>query len=175
MQLVGLGIGFAGVFSIGVPELSASGSSAAGVIMVLVAVAGYGLAVNIAVPLQQRHGALAVIARVQWVGLILTLPYALVDATNSTATVSAVAALVALGALGTGVAFAAMAALVGRVGATRGSLTIYFIPIIAIVLGVAFRNDAITASALLGTPLVLVGAWLTSRADRAGMVADPAP
>ncbi|NIP77260.1 MAG: EamA family transporter, partial [Xanthomonadales bacterium] len=93
-----------------------------------------------------------VIARVQWIGLALTLPYALADAAKSTVTVPAAAALVALGALGTGLAFAAMAALVGRVGATRGSLTIYFIPIIAIVLGVVFRNDSVTASALLGTP-----------------------
>lgn len=165
MQLLGLSIGFAGVFLIGVPGVSASGTSAAGVVMVIVAVAGYGLAVNIAVPLQQAYGALAVIARVQWVALVLTVPYALIDLPQSTATVPAVAALVALGALGTGAAFAAMAALVGRVGATRGSLTIYFIPIIAIALGVVFRNDLVTNSALIGTPLVLLGAWLTSRAD----------
>lgn len=165
-QLVGLAIGFGGVFLIGAPGLSTSGSTAAGVLMVLVAVACYGLAVNVAVPLQQSYGSLAVIAKVQWVALVLSLPYALVDAPKSEATLPAAAALIALGALGTGAAFAAMAALVGRVGATRGSLTIYFIPIIAIVLGVVFRNDEVTTSALLGTPLVLLGAWLTSRADR---------
>lgn len=165
-QAVGLTIGFAGVFLIGFPSLGTSGSSATGVLMVVVAVACYGLAVNIAVPLQQRHGALAVIARVQWVALALSVPYFVIDLPNSTATVPAVTALVALGALGTGAAFAAMAALVGRVGATRGSVTVYFIPVIAVVLGVVFRNDTVTASALLGTPLVLVGAWLTSRSDR---------
>lgn len=165
-QLLGLAIGFGGVFLIGVPGLSVSGSSALGVGMVVVAVACYGLSVNIAVPLQQAYGSLAVIARVQWVALVLSVPYAIIDVPKSTATWTAAAALVALGALGTGAAFAAMAALVGRVGATRGSLTIYFIPIIAITLGVAFRNDTVTASALVGTPLVLLGAWLTSRADR---------
>ena len=166
VQLLGLTVGFGGVFLIGAPGLSTSGSSALGVLMVLAAVACYGLAVNVAVPLQQANGALPVIARVQWVALVLSVPYALIDLPKSTVTVPAAAALVALGALGTGAAFAAMAALVGRVGATRGSLTIYFIPIIAIILGVVFRNDAVTTSALVGTPLVLLGAWLTSRADR---------
>ena len=166
VQLLGLAVGFGGVFLIGAPGLSTSGSSALGVLMVLAAVACYGLAVNVAVPLQQANGALPVIARVQWVALVLSVPYALIDLPKSTVTVPAAAALLALGALGTGAAFAAMAALVGRVGATRGSLTIYFIPIIAIILGVAFRNDAVTTSALVGTPLVLLGAWLTSRADR---------
>lgn len=165
-QLVGLTVGFAGVFLIAVPGVAESSSLAAGVIMVIGAVVCYGLAVNIAVPLQQRYGALAVIARVQWVALALTIPYAVVDAPRSTPTVAAIAALVALGALGTGAAFAAMASLVGRVGATRGSVTVYFIPIIAVVLGVVFRNDTVTASALVGTPLVLLGAWLTSRRDR---------
>lgn len=165
IQLGGLAIGFAGVFLIAAPGVTTSGSEAAGVILVVLAVTCYGMAVNIAVPLQQRYGALAVIARVQWIALVLTLPYALVDLPNSEATIAAVSALVALGALGTGAAFAAMAALVGRVGATRGSVTVYFIPIIAVVLGVVFRNDTVTASALIGTPLVLLGAWLTSRRD----------
>lgn len=165
IQLVGLGVGFGGVFLIGAPGLSTSGSSAIGVLMILGAVGCYGLAVNVAVPLQQAHGALPVIARVQWVALLLSVPYALVDLPKSSATVPAAAALIALGALGTGAAFAAMAALVGRVGATRGSLTIYFIPIVAVVLGVVFRGDTVTSSALIGTPLVLLGAWLTSRAD----------
>ena len=166
-QAGGLAIGFAGVFLIGAPGLATSSSSALGVIMIVAADACYGLAVNIAVPLQQTYGSLAVIARVQWVALALSVPYALIDLPNSTATLTAMASLLALGALGTGAAFALMAALVGRVGATRGSLTIYFIPLIAIVLGVVFRDDTVTTSALIGTPLVLLGAWLTSRADRA--------
>ena len=71
--------------------------------------------------------------------------------------------MVALGVFSTGLAFAAFATLVGRVGAARASVTVYVIPVVAIVLGVAFRGESVGALALSGTVLVLVGAWLTSR------------
>ena len=74
-------------------------------------------------------------------------------------------AMVPLGMLGTGLAFVALTTLVGRVGSSRGSISIYFTPLVAIVLGVAFRGERVTGAALAGTALVLVGAWLTSRRE----------
>jgi drug/metabolite transporter (DMT)-like permease len=58
-----------------------------------------------------------------------------------------------------------MASLVGRVGATRGSVAIYFLPVVAIGLGVAFRDETVAAISLAGTGLVLAGAYLTSRRE----------
>ena len=78
---------------------------------------------------------------------------------------SAVAAMVVLGFFGTGVAFVAMATLTGRVGATRSSIAIYFTPIVAIVLGVVFRDETVALLAVLGTAFVLLGAWITSRGE----------
>ena len=66
----------------------------------------------------------------------------------------------------TGLAFLAMSTLVGRVGASRGSVTIYFVPVVAIVMGVVVRDETIAIVSLLGTALVLLGAYLTSRAER---------
>ncbi len=74
-------------------------------------------------------------------------------------------AVAALGSFGTGLAFVAMTTLVGRVGATRGSVAIYFLPVVAIALGVIFRDETVAAISLLGTGLVLVGAYLTSRRE----------
>jgi drug/metabolite transporter (DMT)-like permease len=58
-----------------------------------------------------------------------------------------------------------MATLVGRVGATRGSVATYLIPVVAIALGVVFLDEVIEPISLLGTALVLAGAYLTSRAE----------
>jgi drug/metabolite transporter (DMT)-like permease len=74
-------------------------------------------------------------------------------------------AMIPLGALGTGLAFVLMATLVGRVGGPRGSIAIYFVPVVAIVLGVVVRGDALQPVALVGTALVLAGAWIASRRD----------
>ena len=42
----------------------------------------------------------------------------------------------------------------------------YLIPVISLVLGVVLRNEHVQALAIAGLGLVLVGAWLTSRAGR---------
>jgi drug/metabolite transporter (DMT)-like permease len=73
--------------------------------------------------------------------------------------------MVPLGALGTGLAFVLMATLVGRVGGTRGSIAIYFVPVVAIVLGVVVRGDNVEPAAVAGTALVLIGAWVASRRE----------
>ena len=59
-----------------------------------------------------------------------------------------------------------MTTLVGRVGAARGAVAIYFVPIVAIALGVVFLDERVSPLAILGTLLVLTGAWLTSRRSR---------
>ena len=60
----------------------------------------------------------------------------------------------------------AFTTLVGRVGATRGAVTIYFVPVVAIVLGALLLDESIELAAILGTALVLAGAFLTSRQER---------
>ncbi len=74
--------------------------------------------------------------------------------------------LIVLGLMSTGVAFVAMAELGKRVGPTRGAIGIYFIPVVAMVLGVLFRDETVAATAVAGTGLVLAGAWLSSRRER---------
>jgi len=77
-----------------------------------------------------------------------------------------VLAVVPLGVLGTGVAFVLMTTLVGRVGGPRGAVATYFIPVVAIVLGVLLLDERVAAAAVAGTALVVGGAWLTSRRER---------
>ncbi len=163
-QLIGLGVGFVGVLLIGLASYGEESSSLGGIVLILIALASYGLAYNIAVPLQQRYGSLPVIWRALAVGLVLTLPMGLAGLDESTFAWRPLLACLALGVLGTGVAYVAMGTLAGRVGSTRASITTYVIPVVAIILGALFRNDHIAPLAVAGTAVVLAGAWITGRA-----------
>jgi drug/metabolite transporter (DMT)-like permease len=171
-QAVGLLIGFAGIVAISLPELplgrlAAEGTAltALGAGLVVMATVLYGLAANIAVPLQQRYGALPVMLRVQAVALVLIAPFGLAALPGSTFAVGPALAMLPLGVLGTGLAFVLMATLVGRVGGPRGSIAIYFVPVVAVLLGVVALGERVHPLALLGTALVLAGAWATSRRE----------
>jgi drug/metabolite transporter (DMT)-like permease len=166
VQLVGLAVGFLGVVAIASPQFRLGSDTALGASLVLAAIWLYGLGLNIAVPLQQRYGALPVLLRSQLAALCLLVPFGLTQLGSSSWSLASAAAMIPLGALGTGLAFVAMVNLAGRAGAARGSVAIYFTPIVAIALGVAFRGEQIAPTALVGVALVITGAWLTSRRDR---------
>jgi drug/metabolite transporter (DMT)-like permease len=166
LQMVGLLIGFAGVVAISLPSVG-SGSNALGIALVIGAAFLYGFAFNIAGPLQRRHGSLPVIWRAQLVAVALVAPFAVVGATQSSFAWSSLLAVAALGALGTGLAFFWFTTLIGRVGSTRASIAIYVVPVVAIGLGALALGESIHPAALLGTALVLCGAYLTSKPKRA--------
>lgn len=174
-QLIGLGIGFVGIVAIALPEIplgrlatEGTGATALGTGLVFLAIVLYGLAANVAVPLQQRYGALAVLLRAQLAALVIILPFGLAGISSSHFAWGPALAMIPLGVLGTGLAFVLMATLVGRVGGPRGSVAIYVVPVVAIVVGVLFLREAVAPLAVFGTMLVLVGAYVTSRRESPG-------
>ena len=165
-QIFGVAVGFAGVVAVSVPALDGGDAGSwAGVGLVLLAVSCYAVAANIAVPLQQAHGALPVLWRTQLLALVISAPLGVVGVPGSSFAWSSAFAVVALGVFGTGLAFVAATTLFGRVGATRGSVAVYFVPVVAIVAGAVFRNEEIAALSIVGALLVLIGAALASRAE----------
>jgi drug/metabolite transporter (DMT)-like permease len=144
-----------------------------GVVLILVATVCYGIAFNVATPLQQKYGSLPVMARILAIGGVLTAPLGLSAIPGSWFEWSALLAVAAVGVLGTGVAFVLMGRLVGRVGATRASIVGYLIPVVALVLGVLIRNDVVGTAAVIGVGLVVVGAYLTSRREVAADADQP--
>jgi drug/metabolite transporter (DMT)-like permease len=166
VHALGLLIGFLGVLAISWPQLAGSRATMLGASLVVLAVLCYGLAVNLAVPLQQRHGALPVLLRAQLAALVVLLPFGLWGLRGSSFAWPPVLAMLPLGILGTGLAFVLMTTLVGRVGGPRGAVATYFIPVVAIVLGVLVLDEQVAPSAVAGTALVVTGAWLTSRPER---------
>lgn len=162
-RLLGVAIGLAGILLIGVPEASTAGTSAVGVGLVLMAVTSYGVAVNIAGPLQRKYGSLPVIARALGFACVMVAPLGVFDGFDSSWDWQSLLACMILGVAGTGFAFVFAAILAGRVGAVRTSIVTYVIPIVAVVLGMVFRDETISALSLIGTVVVLAGAWLATR------------
>lgn len=162
-QLLGLAIGFAGVFLISLPSLGTGSSEVRGVLLVLAATVCYGFAINLAAPLQQRYGALQLMSAVLGLATIWVTPLALVGFGDNVWRVGSLAAVVGLGAIGTGLAYLIMATLVGRIGSVRASFITYLIPVVSLVLGVSIRGDRVAIIAVVGAGLIICGALLASR------------
>jgi len=165
--LVGLVVGFSGVVMISLPSLGDGSSQALGVALVLLATVCYGFAINLAGPMQQRYGSVNLTARMLALATIWTAPYGLWQIGEAKWEVGPIVAVMFLGIVGTGVAFALMGTLVGRVGSTRASFITYLVPVVALILGVTFRDDEVAPLALVGVALVIGGALLASRRSAA--------
>lgn len=160
----GLGVGFAGAVLLALPELGHSRSSLFGVSLILVALVCYGVAINLARPLQQRNGALPVIWRALGVAVLLTAPLGLPAVLRGHWSMRPLLCLLALGALGTAIANVMTATAAGRFGATRAAATTFLMPGVALILGVTIRGEHVAPISIVGAGVCLLGAWLIRRA-----------
>ena len=122
---------------------------------------------NIVGPLQQRYGSVPVMARVLVIAALLTAPFGIWSIPASSFSWSALAAMAVLGAVGTGFAFVIFGRLVGNVGTTRAAFAIYLVPAVAMVLGAVVLEETVTPLDIVGMALVITGAIIASRPDRA--------
>jgi drug/metabolite transporter (DMT)-like permease len=166
---VALLLGFAGVSIVAFAAASGDRREAdvPGIVMLLAAIACYGVSANLTGPLQRRYGALTLIVRAQLVALVLSLPFGLWSLPEARFSGVGLGAMVLLGAFGTGFAYAILALLVGRTDATRGTVGVFLTPIVAVLLGATVRHEALSWPTLAGAGLVLIGAVLTSRPEPA--------
>jgi drug/metabolite transporter (DMT)-like permease len=163
--LRGLAVGMAGAVLIGLPTVSEGGSSAGGVLLILVALICYGFALNLARALQLHHGAVPVLWRAQAVAFVLTAPLGMRDMWHARWAAGPVVALLALGVLGTGVAYVLLTNAAGRFGASRASSTNFIIAPVSLVLGVLVRHERVALLSVVGSAVCLAGAWLMRRAQ----------
>jgi len=134
-------------------------------VLVILATLCYAVALNIAVPIQQRYGSLPVMARMLALAVIWTTPLGIAGLPESDFSWGGIMAIGALGLLGTGLAFVLVGSLAGKVGSTRSSLITYVIPVVALALGVLFRGDQVSGLATAGVVFVIGGALLGSRRE----------
>ena len=140
--------------------------------MVLLAVTGYAIANNLLVPLTHRYGPLPVTMWMLTISAVALLPVGLLGLGDSSFEWLPVVSLVILGVVGTGIARALIVALIGKVGAPRATVTAYFVPITALILGIAVLGERVEPIQILGIAISLSGAYLVSRADRRPQIAD---
>lgn len=160
--LLGLVVGFAGVTILSLPSLGPDAGEAKGVFMVLAATVCYGLAMNLAAPLQRRYGAIALMTPILCLATLFLIPIGLRDFDDNVWAAPSLVPVAALGVVGTGLAYWIMATLVGRVGPVRASFITYLIPVVSLILGVAVRGDRVAALALAGAAITTIGASLAS-------------
>jgi drug/metabolite transporter (DMT)-like permease len=161
----GLAVGLGGAVLMAWPTIHEGRNSVVGVLLILAALTSYGVALNLARPLQQRHGALPVIWRAQAVALALTAPLGLPDLLAAHWTPGPLLSLLALGSLGTGMAYVMIAVAAGRLGATRASASTFLIPPVALLLGVLVRGERVALLSVAGGAVCVAGAWLMRRAQ----------
>lgn len=175
LVVVGLVVGLTGAVLVALPSLGVGGqivggqaggaadgdaNGALGVALILAALCSYGVAINLARPLQQRYGALPVMWRALGVALLLTAPLGLPALPEAAWTLRATLCLLALGALGTGVAYVLLATASGRFGATAASSSTLLIPVVALALGLLIRHERVAVLSMIGAAVCLLGAWL---------------
>ena len=168
LQASGLVVGFAGIVALAVPNLTGESAAATGILAALTAVIGYAISGNVVVPLQQRYGGLRVIFAAQAVSAVVMTPFGLAALGSSRWHWPSIWAVAILGVFGTAIARTIQANLSGRVGAPRAGIVGYLVPVVAAVLGVAFRSETLGVAEIVGLGLILLGAALTSRPVRAG-------
>ena len=158
----GLAVGFGGVVLIALPA-GGGASSWTGIAMIFTALAFYGFALNLAVPLQQRYGSLAVMWRAQATALVLTAPFGIASLPDAHFTWPAFVSMLALGSLGTALAYVTMANNAGRLGSSRASASVYLIPVVALLLGALVRNEHVDVLSVVGCGVTVLGAYLAGR------------
>jgi len=161
--LAGLAVGFAGTVITALPGFDGAHGSpeqALGIGLIVAALASYGVAINIARPLQQRNGALPVIWRSLGVAVLLTAPLGLPALVRAHWSWRSAVSMALLGALGTAIAHVLAATAAGRLGATRAAATTFLMPVVALVLGVAIRGEQVQLVSVAGAGICLAGAWI---------------
>lgn len=166
-QVIGILIGMSGIVLIALPTLREGSSSAFGVMLIVSALMMYGVAINIAGPLQQKFGTLPILWRAELVAIVILAPMGIAAIQNSDFEWVPFLALVVLGVFGTAIAHMMAATMAGRVGPTRASASTYVMPAVSLLLGVVVRDESVHPLALVGSVVAVLGAWVLGRAKRA--------
>jgi drug/metabolite transporter (DMT)-like permease len=109
------------------------------------------------------------------VATIATLPLGVAQLPGHVPSWKAIGSIVALGALGLSVAYLLYFGLIAGAGTSYAVLVTYLVPALALGYGAVFLDEPITASALGGLALILVGVGLgtsTLRLSRRGPVGE---
>ncbi|MEU4396135.1 EamA family transporter [Kribbella sp. NPDC023855] len=165
--VIGSLVAFGGVVLIGL-STSTGRAETWGVILCIIAAIGYAVGVVTQKPLLTRLPA----AQVTWlacmIGTLACLPYApALTSELRTASASTIWWVVYLGAFPTALGFTTWAFALRRTTAGRMGVTVYAVPVVAILLAWLFLGEAPALLALIGGTLCLAGVAISRRTGKA--------
>ncbi len=143
-------------------DLSGDSTAVVGGLLVLLASVGYAVGSLYLKHRLQGVPAVGIAASTMLVGTLVLLVPALLTLPSHALQAKTVGSLVLLGAGGTGIAFWIYFTLIAEIGPGRASLVAYIAPGFAVVYGVTLLSEPITAGAILGLVLILVGSWIAA-------------
>lgn len=164
--VLGLVIGFVGVFLLVGIDSFAGHVDPLQVGLVVIAAIGYAVAPALA---SVKLGTVPTSGVIALSMLIVAAVYAWPMSLNLPAEIAAKPAaeswiaLVVLGLVCSAIAFVIFFKLILEIGSARATLITYLNTAVALVLGILFLNEPLTTGIAIGFPLVLAGSWFASR------------
>jgi drug/metabolite transporter (DMT)-like permease len=162
IAIAGVLMGIIGVVLLFGLDLSGDSAAIAGGLLVLLASVGYAVGSLYLKHRLQGVPVVAIAASTMLVGTLVLLVPALLTLPSHALEAKTVGSLVLLGAGGTGIAFWIYFTLIAEIGPGRASLVAYIAPGFAVVYGVTLLSEPLTAGAILGLVLILVGSWVAA-------------
>jgi drug/metabolite transporter (DMT)-like permease len=162
-RLVGLFVGLGGVAVLLGVDVGTGSGALIGALAALGTALGYAFA---ALLLKTKFGGRdgrGVVGMTTALSALILLPFAVLTVPETAPSFDAVGSLVVLGLASTAGGFLLFYRLQADIGPGRASVVAYLAPGIAVVLGVAFRDEPFGLSTVLGLALVLAGSRLAAR------------
>ena len=162
-RLIGIIIGFLGVFLLVGIESFTGSSDPISILMTLAAALGYAFAVIYITRKMPGVSGVAINGIAMAMTAVFYSPALFFLWPDRAVSANAIYALIALGVFSTGIAFAVFFTVMAEIGPTRASLVTYMNTAFAVVLGVLILSEPLTIGIIVGLPLVLIGSYLASR------------
>lgn len=162
-RLIGIVVGFIGVFLLVGIESFTGSSDLFSILMTLGASLGYAFAVIYITRKMPGVSGVAINGIAMAMTAVFYSPALFLLWPDRAVSPNAIYALIALGVFSTGIAFAVFFTVMNDIGPTRASLVTYMNTAFAVVLGVLILSEPLTVGIIVGLPLVLIGSYLASR------------
>lgn len=166
VRLLGLLVGLGGVVLLLGVDVAGDPRELLGAAAILVATLGYA-----AGPLVVKHRLhdvrpLGAVAAGVLIATVAFAPAAVLTAPSTVPSAGASAALVAAGLVCTALGFLLYFVLINEAGPGHASVVTYVNPVVAVALGVTFLDESLTAAAIAGLLLILVGSFAATGGAR---------
>ena len=166
-RLIGIAVGFLGVFLlVGIESITGSSDPLA-ILMMLGASLGYAYAVIYITRKMPGVSGVAINGIAMAMTAVFYSPALFFLWPDHEVSKTAIYCVIALGVFSTGIAFAVFFTVMAEIGPARASLVTYMNTAFAVVLGVLILSEPLTTGIIVGLPLVLIGSYLASRKSNA--------